>query len=192
MPIDNGQVQTEEDLIAQVGRFRTIFERLVGKTSGQVLVIDAAGIPAVVTLSGDGTIVASGALTVGAVVDGARVANVANANVIGGALLLFRIDLAAGANGDTDVVTTHKIRVVDAWHVLTGAGVTSAVYTVKNGATAITDGLAASGADKTISRAATIDDAQAEIAAAGTLRVTGSGGATQPAATMYVAAIRVA
>lgn len=116
---------------------------------------------------------------------------VANANVIGGIPVLHRINIAAGANGDTDVVLTHKTRVVDAWLVLTGAGVASAVLTVKNGATAITDGMAASGSDKALVRCATIDDAQHEVAAGGTLRVTGSAGATQPAATVYVLGVRV-
>jgi len=113
-------------------------------------------------------------------------------NKIGAFEVVHRINIAAGANGDTDVVLTHKTRVIDAHVVLTGVGVTSAVLTVKNGATAITDGMAASGADKTVSRAGQIDDAQHEIAAGGTLRVTGSGGATQPAATVYVRGIRVA
>lgn len=126
------------------------------------------------------------------VLDGADAKDVANANVVGGVPVLHRVNLAAGANGDTDVVLTHKTRVVDAWLVLTGAGVASAVYTVKNGATAITDGMAASGADKALVRCATIDDAAHEIAAAGTLRVTGSGGATQPAAVVYVLGVRVA
>lgn len=116
---------------------------------------------------------------------------VADANTVAGIPVLHRINVAAGANGDTDVVLKNKTRVIDAWVVLTGAGVTSAVLTVKNGANAITDGIAASGADTTIDRAATIDDAQHEIAAGGTLRVTGSGGATQPAATVYVLGVRV-
>lgn len=124
--------------------------------------------------------------------DGRAVGNNADNNVIGSVPVLHRVVVAAGANGDTDVVLTHKTRVTDAWLVLTGAGVASAVLTVKNGATAITNGMAASGADTTVSRAGTIDDAQHEIAAAGTLRVTGSGGASQPAAIVYVLGVRVA
>lgn len=124
--------------------------------------------------------------------DGADLKNTAVAAVIGGIPVVHAINITAGTNGDTDVVLTHKTRVTNAWLVLTGAGVTSAVLTVKNGATAITDGMAASGVDKTVARAGTIDDAQADIAAAGTLRVTGSGGATQPAATVYVLGMRVA
>jgi len=148
---------------------------------------------------GDGTIttakLAAGAVSeakiTAASLTGLIAAVVANANVIGGIPVLHRINIAAGANADTDVILTHKTRVIDAWLVLTGAGVTSAVLTVKNGATAITDGMAASGSDKALVRCATIDDAQHEIAAGGTLRVTGSAGATQPAATVYVLGVRV-
>lgn len=132
------------------------------------------------------------ALVANNVLEGSKVANVANTNVIGGIPVVHRIDITAGANGDVDVVLTHKTRVIDAWVVLRGAGVASAVFTVKNTAAAITDGIAASGADTTLTRAAQINDANHEIAAAGTLRVTGSGGATMPEATVYVRGLRVA
>lgn len=125
-------------------------------------------------------------------ISGAEVATTANNNAEGGVPVIHVVAITAGANGDTDVVLTHKTRVIDAHVVLTGAGVASAVFTVKNGANAITDGIAASGADTTLTRAAQINDANHEIAAAGTLRVTGSGGATQPAALVYVLGIRVA
>lgn len=117
---------------------------------------------------------------------------VADKNVIGGLEVIHRIDLAAGALADTDVVLTHKTRIIDAWLVLRGAGVANTVLTVKNAANAITDAMAASGADKALVRAAQIDDATYEIAAGGTLRVTSSVGATQPDATVYVRGIRVA
>jgi hypothetical protein len=116
----------------------------------------------------------------------------ADADVLCSVPIVYRIDIAAGANADKDVVVTHKIRVVDAAVVLRGAGVASEVMTVKNGANAITNGIAASGADTTVTRAGTIDDAQWEIAAGGTLRVTGSAGASMPACTVYVWAHRVA
>lgn len=117
---------------------------------------------------------------------------VGDKNVIGGLDVIHRIDLSAGAIGDTDVVLTHKTRIVDAWLVLRGAGVANTVLTVKNGANAITDGMAASGSDTAVVRAAQINDANYEIAAGGTLRVSSSVGATQPAATVYVRGIRVA
>lgn len=124
--------------------------------------------------------------------DGTIAKTVADDNVIGGMPVIHRIDITAGTNADTDVTLTHKTRVIDAWLLLRGAGVTSAVLTVKNGANAITDGMAASGSDTALVRASTIDDAYYEIAAGGTLRVTGSGGAAQPEATVYILGIRVA
>jgi hypothetical protein len=116
---------------------------------------------------------------------------IANANVIGGIPVLHRIDIAAGALADTDVILTHKTRVIDVWHVLRGAGVSSTTLTVKNGATAITNAMAASGSDKDLVRCTSLDDAQWEIAAGGTLRVTSATGATQPDATVYVLGHRV-
>lgn len=129
---------------------------------------------------------------VAAILDGTATKVVADDNVIGGIPVIHRIDLAAGALADTDVTLTHKTRVIDAWLILRGAGVATTTLQVKNGANAITDAMAASGSDKALVRAATIDDAYHEIAAAGTLRVTSATGATQPDATVYVLGIRVA
>lgn len=117
---------------------------------------------------------------------------VANANVIGGLLVMHRIDIAAGALGNTDVVLTHKTRVIDAFLVLRGAGVATTTLQVFNGAGAITNAMAASGADTALVRAANIDEANHEIAAGGTLRVTSATGATQPDAVVYVLGVRVA
>ncbi len=122
----------------------------------------------------------------------AKVANVANAQVLGGIPLLYRIDIAAGALGNTDVVVTDKIRVIDAWLVLRGAGVATTTLQVKNGASAITAAMAASGSDQAVVRNTTLDDANWEIAAGGTLRITSATGASQPDATVYVVALRVA
>lgn len=124
--------------------------------------------------------------------DGVMVANNANANVVGSLQVVHRFDLAAGANADTDIVLTHKTRVIDAHLVLRGAGVASCVLTVKNTATAITNAMAASGSDQALVRATTIDDAAYDVAAGGTLRVTSSGGASQPACTVFVLGLRVA
>lgn len=117
---------------------------------------------------------------------------VADANVIGGLPVLHRINIAAGALADTDVVLTHKTRVIDAWLVLRGAGVSTTTLQVKNGANAISDAMAASGSDKAVVRAASLDDAYWEIAAGGTLRVTSAIGASQPDATVFVLGVRVA
>lgn len=116
----------------------------------------------------------------------------AESNVIGIVPVVFAIPIAAGALGNTDIVVTHKIRVIDAWLVLKGAGVATTTLQVKNGTSAITNAMAASGSDTALVRAANIDDAAHEIAAGGTLRVTSATGATQPDAIVYVSAIRVA
>lgn len=116
---------------------------------------------------------------------------VTDANVIGGIPVVHTIAIAAGALAETNVVLTHKTRVIDAWIVLTGAGVATTTLKVQNGATTITDAMDVSGSDKDIVRAASIDDAQHEIAAGGTLRVKTETGATQPAAVVYVLGVRV-
>lgn len=120
--------------------------------------------------------------------NGTQAANVADVNVIGGEVLIHRI-AAAALTGDVDVVLTHKSRVVDVWCVATAAGGAADTITVKNGANAITDAIDLNVSDKVIVRAATIDDAQHEIAAGGTLRVSGASGVT---AVVYVMVIRVA
>ena len=117
---------------------------------------------------------------------------VSNANPVGGIPVVHRIDLAAGALANTDVVLTHKTRVIDCWLILRGAGVASTTIQVKNTAAAISSLMAASGADQALVRTTSIDDAAHEIAAGGTLRVTSATGATQPAATVYVLGVRVA
>lgn len=88
-------------------------------------------------------------------------------------LVVHEITVPDGATGDVDVVLDKKTRIIDVWLVKTaGAGGTSDTITVKNGSTAITDALDINVADKVVVRAGTIDDAQASVAAAGTLRVT--------------------
>lgn len=126
---------------------------------------------------------------------GSDVAVVADDNVIGGIPLIYRIDMAGGATANADITVTHKIRVIDAWVVLRGAGTTSDTIQLKNGTTnAITDALDISGSDQAVVRAGTINDAYHEIAAAGILRVTETDGGSSdsPACTVYVSAIRVA
>ncbi len=123
---------------------------------------------------------------------GTIAAVVANANVIGGLPVLFRID-CADASANVDVVSTHKIRVLDAWALNTGIAAHAAndTWQVKNGANAISDAVAKTAVVNAIKRISTIDPAQAEIAAGGTLRVT-TVKDTNAAVTVYVLAIRVA
>lgn len=128
-----------------------------------------------------------------ATLDGTIAKVVANANVIGGLLVVHQINIADAASGDTDVTLTHKTRVLDAWVVKTGGnGAATNTYTVKNGATAITDAIDGNVTDTTVKRAGTIDDAQHELAAAGTLRVSHVKGGGNSAATVYVLGMRVA
>ncbi|MFZ5856776.1 MAG: capsid cement protein [Chloroflexota bacterium] len=108
-----------------------------------------------------------------AIIEGTKIEKSANADTTPCVPTLHRIDIAGGAAGNTDVVLDIKERVIDAWAVHTGgAGEANDTIQVFNGANAITDAMAWSGADKAIVRAASIDDANHEIAAAGTLRVT--------------------
>lgn len=104
---------------------------------------------------------------------GTQVSNVAADNVIGGVPVVHIVGVAGGAAGNEDVTLTHKTRVIDVWAIHTaGAGEASDTIQVFNGANAITDAMAWSGADKALVRAASIDDAYHVIAAGGTLRVT--------------------
>jgi len=127
---------------------------------------------------------------------GDKIANVSDANTEGGIPVLFRIDIAGGAAGDTDVTVDNKIRVIDVWAVHTGgAGETSDTIQIKNGTNAITDAMDWSGADKAVVRAGEIDDAQHEIASGGILRVTTVDDDAQDdvgAGTVYVLAVKVA
>ena len=126
-----------------------------------------------------------------ATLTGAKAAVVAADALIGGIPIILQIDIAAGSLAAKNVVMTHKIRVIDAWVVLTGAGVATTTLVVGNGADDITDDMDVSGSDLALIRAAEIDDAFHEIAAAGSLRVTTETGATQPGCIVYVLAERV-
>lgn len=105
--------------------------------------------------------------------------------------IIFRFELAAGANADNDITLDFPIRVIDAWVHLNGAGVASSVMTVKSTGNAISSAIATSGSDKAVVRTAEIDDANRDIPAGGILRATSSGGASQPAQTVYVSALRM-
>jgi hypothetical protein len=126
--------------------------------------------------------------------DGTVAKVVADANVIGGIPVVHRIAVADGVTGDVDVVLTHKTLVTDVHVVKTaGAGGAGDTITVKNAATAITNALDINIADKVVVRAGTIDDAQHEIAAGGTLKVTRTkGSGANVACVVYVTGLRVA
>lgn len=124
--------------------------------------------------------------------DGTIAKNVAGSNTEAGLLIVHYVlaDQAGGA--DKDVTVTHKVRVLDVIVVNKAAGGAGDTITVKNGATAITDAIDTNKADKTVTRAGTIDDAAHEIAAAGTLRVSKADGANDPNCEVYVVCMRVA
>lgn len=144
------------------------------------------------TTLGFGAIAAAGITD--AILTGAKAATVADVNVVGGIPVLFRTLVASGANGDVDITSTHKVRVVNAWVVLKGAGTAGCTLTLKNGANAISDAVDVSGGgDRDRFDVGEIDDAQHEVAAAGTIRWSkASTGADFPGAECYVLAVRVA
>lgn len=115
---------------------------------------------------------------------------IAAGNVIGGIPVFHWVHVTAGANGNTDVVLTHKTKVILVIAHPTTT-VAAATLQVKNGANAITDAMATPTANAVV-LCASIDPAQEDIAAGGTLRVTGVGGATMPAADVFVLGFRVA
>jgi hypothetical protein len=149
---------------------------------------------------GDKLVIASGGILdasganrgdIKANLDGNHAGTIGDANTTAGLPVVHRIDIADGA-GDTDVTADHKIRVIDAWAVKTDAnGGSGDTVTVKNGSSAITDALDLNVSDTAIARAGQIDDANHEIAADGTLKVTAANN-TNNACVVYVLGVRVA
>jgi hypothetical protein len=150
--------------------------------SGSTLAVATGASLTVAGVTVDATTLAANAQT------GGNVAVIADAPVIGGLPVLFPV-LATTLTGDVDITSTHKIRVVDVWCVATAAGGAGDTIIVKNGATAITNAIDLNVSDKVIVRAGTIDDAAADVAAAGTIRVSGASGVN---AQVYILAHRVA
>jgi hypothetical protein len=101
-------------------------------------------------------------------VDAKAVDTVPDANTTGGILLAHIFNIADAADADYDIVLKEKFEVVDVVVHKIGAGAGNTV-TVKNGATAISDAIAAA-VDKAKTLAGTIDDAQSTVAVGGTLR----------------------
>jgi hypothetical protein len=151
--------------------------------SGSTLAVATGASLTVAGVTVDATTLAANAQT------GANVAVVADAPVIGGLIVVFPV-LATALTGDVDIVSTHKVRVfsVEAIQV-GGAGGAGDTITVKNSATAITNALDLNVADKVVVRATTYDDAAWDIAAGGTLRVSGASGVS---AQVNILAYRVA
>lgn len=139
--------------------------------------LDALGAPGV------GSTLNKGAIS------GRAIGQVVDSQTSGGVAIryVFAIPDAAG-DVDYDIVVDEKIEVFDARVIKSGAGAGNTV-TVKNGATAISDAMAAA-VDKTVTRAGTIDPAQSVINAAGTLRVTAHRAAGTMLAKVIVDAIK--
>ncbi len=114
-----------------------------------------------------------------------------------GSPCLYAFHVLDAASGNFSVVVDRKIRVIDAWCVKRGGDghATEDTIVVGNGASAITEAMAIGLLnDPGLTRAGTIDDANYEIAAAGSLRVTwvkGAGGGNDPECDVFVLAIRV-
>lgn len=170
---------------------------------GKIDIGNSSGVAVERTLSGDVTVTNAGVTAIGAGKvtqamdvansrDGTIVGNNAADAVIGSIPVVFRIAIAAGALATKNVVMTHKVFVIDAYVVLTGAGVANTVLTVGSGANIITNTIDVSGADQALVRATTINDANQTIAAGGDLRIVTTVGATQPDCVVYVTALRIA
>ncbi len=123
---------------------------------------------------------------------GFHVATVADDNKVGGIPVLHRVDIA-DASGDTDVVLTHKTRIVDVWLRSSGIGAhgTDDHVQVFNGANAVTNEIAKTATVNSVVHASTINPTYEEIAAGGTLKVTAVK-STNVACTVYVLGVRVA
>lgn len=104
--------------------------------------------------------------------DGSDLDTVATAQSAGGVPVVHVIDIADAASGDTDLVITEKTEILSiSGFKRGGAGAATNTFTVKNGATAITNAIDGNVADKVVLAPSTIDDAQNVILAGGTLRV---------------------
>jgi hypothetical protein len=140
-------------------------------SNGATVTMSAANLDGV-TLDANGA--GSTVEVIPAALKGTQVALVANVNVIGGIPVVHRVT-ASALTGDVTVVLTHKTRITDVVCInTTGAGGAGDTIIVKNVATAITDTMDINKADKTITRAATIDDAQWDVAAGANLVVSGA------------------
>ena len=121
----------------------------------------------------------------------------ANSNSIGTPVVIYRVPVAAGATADVDTLTTtHAVRVVDAWLVKTvgaGVAVASTIQVQTAAAAAVTDAISINNlADTRLARAAQINDANHEFAAAAVIRirrVRGGGGGGEDCI-VYIMAVR--
>ena len=120
---------------------------------------------------------------------------VADAAVIGGLPVVHRIDIADAA-ANTDVVLTHKTKIIDFWFLNTGVAAHAATDTIQllNAANPITAAIPKTATVNAIIHAPTMDPAFTDIAAGGTLRIAAAkgAGALNVAVTAFVLGVRVA
>jgi hypothetical protein len=102
-----------------------------------------------------------------------------NDNVNGGAGVFLLTQQTVSGTASYAVVgqAEFPFRVVDVWAVGTAAGGGGDTLNVENGTDPITNDLDISGADKTVVRAGTIDDAYHKVSKGGSLNVTTASGA---------------
>lgn len=92
---------------------------------------------------------------------------------VAGVSIIYQIT-ATTLTGDVDTIMPNKVRVIDVWAVGTGTGGAADTIIVKNAANVISSTLDMNIADTTIARATTLNDLYWDIAAGGTLRVSGA------------------
>lgn len=124
---------------------------------------------------------------------GANFASGSDSNTVGTGVLMFRVPVADGADGDIDtLITTAAIRVVDAWRVKTGGasgGVNTAqVQTVAG--VAVTSLMGGNVADQVLNRPTTIDDATHNFAAGATIRIRRVRAAGNSECVVFIMAVR--
>jgi hypothetical protein len=172
--------------------------------AAHIIVGNGAGTATDVAMSGDIAIDNAGATTIGAgkvtlanhvaaSEDGTVCKVVAEDAVIGGIPVVFEVAIAAGELATKNIASTHKIRILDAYVIMKGAGVLNTTLTVvDNAGAAITSAMDVSGADKALIRTTAIDDAKYTIGAGENFGIKTETGATQPACLVVVNAVRVA
>jgi hypothetical protein len=121
---------------------------------------------------------------------GAHIHTFANGQTIGGVPVLLAFTIA-DSSGDTTIVVTQKLRVIDVWTVkTTTAGGSGDTVTLKKGSTAITDAISLNHVDKSVTRLTTLDDAQTDLSAGDSLTVTAAK-STSVASIVYVLAVPI-
>lgn len=111
-----------------------------------------------------------------------------------GVPVVVPLTIPDAATGDVDFTgMPFKMRVIEAWAVkTTGAGNAGNSWQVKNGAAAITEPMVDPVTDQKVVRCTDLNDANHEIAAAGTLRVTRTKVGGDASCLLYVMLVRVA